>query len=226
MRAPLCCRQVLQVQQCLLALSLTPASDGRTNTGSLPSRTVPTRHSVGLCWRWPGLLFRASLFCQVGSVAAVMSVVVPAVCSSLQIGRLPFGRHRAPRSDGCRCAGSLVWVRGHHGLNSLQPPVPILAALGYKPNTSLKAHAALQVTMFSTPHICHASFALRCTGLGAAAASVSNVSLPSMSRRRANHSLELTCPGRPPWPRSSRDFAHFLLRGQAVLPGHAAQLKR
>ena len=142
MRAPLGCREVLQVQQCLLALSLTPASDGRANTGSLPSRSVPLRHSDDLCWRWPGLLFRASLFCQVGSVAAVMSVAVPAVCSSLQIGRLPFGRNRAPRSDCYRRAGSLVWVCSHHGLNSLQPPVPILAALGYKPNTSLKARAA------------------------------------------------------------------------------------
>ena len=100
--------------------------------------------------------------------------------------QLPFGRHRAPRSDGYRCAGPLVWVCGHHGLNSLQPPVPILAALVYKPDTSLKARAALQVTMFSTPHFCHASFALRCTAVGAAAASVSSVSLPSMSRRRAN----------------------------------------
>ena len=226
MRAPLGRRQVQHLQQCPLARPPTPASDGRATTGSLPSRTCA--HTLqcrfALAPTWPGT--SRLPFCQVGSATAAVTVAIAVVCSPLQIGRLPLARNRALRSDGSRCAASLVWLCGHHGLNSLQPPVPILAALGYKPNTSLKARAALQVTMFSTPHFCHASFALRCTGVGAAAASVSSVSLPSMSRRRANHSLELTCPGRPSWPRSSRDFAHFLLRGQAVLPGHAAQLKR
>ena len=235
MRPPLGCRRVRQVQQVRqvrqlpLAFSLTPASDGRAPTGSLPSRiahTTQSRFVLGPLW----LAISGLPCCQVGSTAAAVSVAV--AFHPLRVGQLPSGCNRALRSEGSRSAVwlvrlvRLIWLCCHQGFNSSQPPVPILATLRYKPNSSHTACAALQTTMFSKPHQRHARFKLRCRRVVATAASVNSASLRSMARRRANQSLELTCPGRPPWPRSSRDFAHFLLRGQVVLPRHSAQLKR
>ena len=157
----------------------------------------------------------------------------PAACQPLTVGSHPRASERRPPpchvarlahlAHLARLARLALWSQG---FNPSQPPVPILATSGYKLSPSLMACVAPQTTMFSTPYQHRPQFELRCTRVAESAASVNSASLRSMTRRRANQSLELTCPGRPSWPRSSRDFAHFLLRGQAVLPGHAAQLKR
>ena len=218
-RAPLDDRQGQQVQKCPLAVSVAPASDGRATTKSLPSRAVPTRHSVGLGCRRLGLVLRASL--------SAKSVQQPQQCLSSSPSCGPRCRLATRRWVGTtRCEATapavlaLVWLCRHHYLNSSQPPVPIWATLGYKPSSSLRAFAALQPTMFSTSHQPHACFALRCTAVGATAASFNSVHLSSISRRRANQSLKRTRHGMQPWPRSA--YIHLAPRGQGFMPRRAA----